>query len=120
MPEHISGDMPMSGSLVARKVDPDLLARAERRLAALDGRVWATARYEDNRVKVRIHVAIPYDDLNERAATHGIELTAEDGTPFENAFQALIEANMPQLLREGRKAAAMCLLAAESAGEMEG
>lgn len=122
MPEHsnMGGDVPLSGNLhQPRKLDPELLARAEKRLAALDGRVWATARYEDNSVKVRVNIAVPYDDINDRAATHGIELTAEDGSAFETAFQELIEANLPRLLREGRRAAAMCLLSAEAAKEME-
>lgn len=114
-----AGDMPLSGAMTPRKLEPAALARAEQRLAGLGGRVWANARYENNAVKVRVSVAIPYSDLDDRAATHSIELTEADGTPFESAFQALIEAAMPRLLREGRRAAAMCLLSAEAAGEME-
>jgi hypothetical protein len=117
-PRH-GGEVPISGTLTPRKLDPALLAQAEQRLAALDGQVWATARYEDNAVRVRLNVAIPYDEVNDRAATHAIDLVADDGSAFEAAFQALIEANLPRLLSEGRRAAAKCLLAAESAGELE-
>lgn len=117
---NMGGVVPLAGGLhTPIKVDPAVLARAEQRLAALEGRVWASARYEHNAVKVRLSVAIPYDDVNDRAATHSIELAEGDGSAFETAFQALIEAHLPRLLREGRKAAAMCLLSGEAAGEME-
>ncbi len=109
----------MSGAVRRRNISPEALDRVEQRLGALDGRVWATARYEDHSVKVRLNIAIPYDDLRGRVAVHGIELTAEDGTAFETAFQDLIDQNVPRLLREGRRAAAQCLLTAEQGGEME-
>ncbi len=121
MPERFAGEVRQSGSLTARKLDPALLERAERRLAGLEGRIWANARYEDNAARVRITVAIPYDDVNDRVAVHSIELGEEDGSMalFESAFEALIQENMPRLLREARKASAACLLVAEQAGEME-
>ena len=112
------GDVETRGEVHARKVDPEALERARGRVSTLGAKVWATARYEDERCAVRLHIAVPYEaPEGERTAGYGMDLTAEDGSAFETAFQELIEANLPELLRLGRRAAAESMLAADRDGE---
>lgn len=112
------GNASASGNLVPVKIDPALLARASRRLAGLEGRIWAKASYRDNVAVATVFIAIPYEDEG-REAIFSEDIVAVDGTAFETAFQELIDANLPRLLRKAQKAAAETLLAAHQKGEVE-
>lgn len=124
MAEQQSGAVGPAGEVSARAVpagqlDPEALERAIAAVERLEARVWATARYGDGPTRVALSIAVPYTDgPDARVSIHQVELADHDASALEAAFETVITARLPQLLREGRKHAAAALLAAESRGEV--
>jgi hypothetical protein len=108
------GTVAPSGQAAVRKVDPEAVERATAGLKDARARVWATARYEEDRVTTRLFVAVPY---GEREATNSIDLVIERGSPLKEALEALMAAHLSELLRLGRQGAAQATLAAMASGE---
>jgi len=107
------GEARMAGGATARRLDPEMLERAQRAVERADARVSATARYDGGRTRVRLAIAVPYEaPEGERTATYTLDI-GEDGHDLDRAFDAFLETHLPELVRLGKRAAAEAMIAAE-------